>query len=297
MINPIKWYASTSCLLPGYTFLVLGKYEKATLFFDMAIRLGPSIPEAYLRRGDCYYGKEDYLRAIEDYDRAIEMRPVEPLVYRARARAWSCLGEWEKSISDYDHAVSLNDNDAASHFERGSAYISIGNFPCALKDFEKAADLEPKNQEYLAAIGHAHWCLDAPELAAQAYGRCRDAGKGDSVFYLLLRSLALREAGKEEDALACLLDVSQTIGQKEWASPIVGYLLGVVPTDMFLESMDRQDHPIRDMARFFVAVTCKLSGDRDGAIEHFKWIQTHGDKRIVVNSLAAAQLARLVSVS
>lgn len=295
MINPIKWYASTSCLLPGYTFLVLGKYEKATLFFDMAIRFGPSIPEAYLRRGDCYYGKEDYLRAIQDYDTAIEMRPIEPLVYRARARAWSCLGEWEKSISDYDHAVSLNEGDAASFFERGSAYMSIGSFASALSDFEKASNLDPRHQEYLAAIGHAHWCLGSPQKAAEVYEKCRGSAQVNSSFYLLLRCLVLREAGMEEAALECLAEVSKNLNPKDWANPIVGYLLGVVPTDAFLESMTKQDQPIKDTARFFVAVNLKLSGDKEGAIEQFRWLEKHGDKRIVVNALAIAELQRLVS--
>lgn len=295
MINPIKWYASTSCLLPGYTFLVLGKYEKATLFFDMAIRFGPSIPEAYLRRGDCYYGKEDYLRAIQDYDTAIEMRPIEPLVYRARARAWSCLGEWENSISDYDHAVSLNENDAASHFERGSAYMSISDFARALKDFEKASGIDSRHQEYLAAIGHAHWCLGSPNKAAEAYSKCRGNAQGNSFFYLLLRSLALREAGMDNEALDCLAEVSKSLNPKDWAHPIVSYLLGVVPTDLFLESMNKQDQPIKDTARFFVGINLKLSGDKEGAIEQFRWLEKHGDKRIVVNALAIAQLQRLTA--
>ncbi len=295
MINPIKWYASTSCLIPGYTFLVLGKYEKATLFFDMAIRFGPSIPEAYLRRGDCYYGKEDYLRAIQDYDKAIEIRPIDPMVYRARARAWSCLGEWEKSISDYDHAVSLNNHDAASHFERGSAYMSVGDFANALKDFEKAKELEPKHLEYQAATGHAQWCLGFVDLAADAYANCRNDSKGNSAFYLLLCCLALKEAGKEDEALECLSEVSKTLTEKEWAHPIVSYLLGIVPTDVFLELMDKQEQPIRDTAKFFVAVCLKLAGDKEGAIEQLRWLETRGDKRIVVNALAVAQLQRLLS--
>jgi len=43
--------------------------------FNQAIRLDPNNADAYYRRGDAYFWKQDYDRAIVDFNQAIRLDP------------------------------------------------------------------------------------------------------------------------------------------------------------------------------------------------------------------------------
>jgi tetratricopeptide (TPR) repeat protein len=60
---------------------------------DQAIRFGPKGFDAYMYRGNVYYGKGDYDRAIADYDQAIQLYPKNANAYVRRGCAYYRKGD------------------------------------------------------------------------------------------------------------------------------------------------------------------------------------------------------------
>ncbi len=77
-----------------------------------AIRLDPSYPGGYLDRGNVYYAKGDYDRAIADFTAAIRLDPRRANAYRVRGLAHLHAGALPKALADFTKASALNPRDA-----------------------------------------------------------------------------------------------------------------------------------------------------------------------------------------
>ena len=80
----------------------------------------------YNRRGNAYYYKGDYDRAVADYDRAIRLRPDYAFHYYNRGIAYSDKGEYDRAIADFDQALRLDPDYAFAYNNRGFAYSGKG---------------------------------------------------------------------------------------------------------------------------------------------------------------------------
>ncbi|MEZ2329747.1 tetratricopeptide repeat protein [Mesorhizobium sp. RCC_202] len=139
---------------------------------------GPEAVAALLERGDAFYKKRKYARAIAEYSRAVTLAPTEPTAYSARALARLQSGQYdgavadysqaleldpdyveaysgrafalvkkrepEKAIADLDRAIAMKPDHAPYYFGRGSAWYYIGDFDRAVADLDRAIELDPK---------------------------------------------------------------------------------------------------------------------------------------------------------
>src|ERR1700682_198208 len=64
------------------------------------------VGNAYIGRGQHYYEKDDYDRAIEDFNRAIPLKPKWiQLAYGNRGNAYAMKNQDESAIDSYDTAI------------------------------------------------------------------------------------------------------------------------------------------------------------------------------------------------
>jgi tetratricopeptide (TPR) repeat protein len=97
------------------------------------------IGNAYINRGQHYYEKDDYDRAIEDFNRAIPYKPSYiQLAYGNRGNAYAMKGENDKAIDSYSVAISLDKNYSAALTGRGLLYQKAGEIDKAREDFNAA---------------------------------------------------------------------------------------------------------------------------------------------------------------
>lgn len=66
--------------------------------FDKAIQLNPQQWKPYLRRGEAYYRKGNYDRALVDFDRVIQLSPQLPNAYYNRGRVYGRTGDHDLAI-------------------------------------------------------------------------------------------------------------------------------------------------------------------------------------------------------
>src|SRR5882757_8265486 len=63
---------------------------------------GHDLSIIFNHRGNAYYGKGNYDRAIEDYGEAIRLDPKYATAYNNRGQSYNRKGEHDRAISDLD---------------------------------------------------------------------------------------------------------------------------------------------------------------------------------------------------
>ncbi len=124
-----------------------GKYEKAIIRYDDALRRNPDLADVYYNRGNAKEYLGDTKGAIEDYDIAIRLNPEFANTYCNRGNAKDDLGDTKGAIEDYNMAIQLNPEHAYAYCNRGIAKKALGQQEAAEADFAKAKELDSKSEK------------------------------------------------------------------------------------------------------------------------------------------------------
>ena len=90
------------------------KWADATRDFDEAIRIRPSLGEAYVNRGAVAIGEHRYAESLPDLNKGLQLGVEEPAkVYYNRALAYEGLDDEKSAYFDYQKAVELSPDWAA----------------------------------------------------------------------------------------------------------------------------------------------------------------------------------------
>ncbi len=139
--------------------LELTGYPKAVTYLDSKHSfLTPQYADnTYCSRGDAYFKKKDYSRAILDFTEMIKQEPKEMKreppkgydgcvgeAYHLRAKAYNLLGQYDKAIEDFSKCVAFDVSVYVpeAYRERGYAYMQTKQFAKAIDDFTKANNKE-----------------------------------------------------------------------------------------------------------------------------------------------------------
>lgn len=169
----------------------LVQHTRAVADFGRALRIDPSLVQAYVARAAVHQERGAFDRAVRDYDAALALNPRSSAAVEGREAALSlrtssyglqiqrlteALAEapgdvsllnnrcWVRAISDDDLDAALADCDAALRIEpahaatldsRGMVRLKRGEFDLALADYEAALAVEPGRGHYLYGRGIA----------------------------------------------------------------------------------------------------------------------------------------------
>jgi tetratricopeptide (TPR) repeat protein len=100
--------------------------------------------KVYVARGDAYFRKSDFDRAIEDYNEATRVNPKFVVPYYKRGYIYYLKGDKDRAIQEFDQAIQGNQNYAAAFAYRGSSYLDKGDNDRAIQDFNRAIEIDPK---------------------------------------------------------------------------------------------------------------------------------------------------------
>ena len=100
--------------------------------------------EAFINRGDAYYNRGLYDKAISDFTRAIEIDPKYVLTYLNRGLSYNKKGLYDKAISDYSMAIEISPKYALAYHNRGVANYNKRLYDKAISDFTRAIEIDPK---------------------------------------------------------------------------------------------------------------------------------------------------------
>ncbi|MFH1447376.1 MAG: AAA family ATPase [Candidatus Micrarchaeota archaeon] len=146
-------------------------FDRAIENYNMAVVLNPNFSEAYFNRGLAYYNKKNYDKAISDYNKAAELDPRNPVIYNNRGDAYYRKQEFENGILDYDKAISLNQKYLKAFYNRGLAYACQQDYERAIEDFDKVVELNPEFAEAYHIRGLAYDYMQDYDKAIADYDK------------------------------------------------------------------------------------------------------------------------------
>ena len=112
-----------------------------------AVRVDVKNIPAFLRRGDLWFYKREYDKAIADYGEVIRLDPQGVYAYDRRAECWRAKGDDDKVIADLNDLIRLNPTDVTYFDRRGFAWQKKGDYDAAIVDFNQAIRLAPQFAE------------------------------------------------------------------------------------------------------------------------------------------------------
>jgi tetratricopeptide (TPR) repeat protein len=78
--------------------------------------------------------------------------PTYPSAYNNRGNAWYRRGDFDRAIADYDEAIQLDPKDAQAYYDRGMAWEKKRRLREALADFKMHSQLAPSDPDGLEAV-------------------------------------------------------------------------------------------------------------------------------------------------
>ncbi|WP_298861027.1 tetratricopeptide repeat protein, partial [uncultured Gimesia sp.] len=131
----------------GEVWYKKGEYDKAILDFSKAIRNDEKSEKNYVSRGNAWCKRGEYENAIKDYKAAMHVAPEDPLGYSQLA--WLLATCAEDQYRDGKQAVELaikacelsKWNDAGSMNSLAASYAEVGDFERA-ENYQKMCILE-----------------------------------------------------------------------------------------------------------------------------------------------------------
>jgi tetratricopeptide (TPR) repeat protein len=100
-------------------------FEKATQFFNKAIKLNNQSYKYFYNRANAQREQNLLLEAIDDYNKALDLEKNTADIYFNRAVVLVALNRKKEAISDFEACVQLSPDFAKAYFGLASAQISV----------------------------------------------------------------------------------------------------------------------------------------------------------------------------
>lgn len=105
----------------------------------------PDSAGEFVSRGDHFYERAEYDKAIADFDRAIALKPDYAAAYADRGNANLYAGRMELGAADYETALRLDPRNAVAIRGRGIVFERQGDTRQAIASFDRALDIDPSD--------------------------------------------------------------------------------------------------------------------------------------------------------
>lgn len=158
----------------GLAFQAKGEPEKATEYFNKAIKLKPNYSEAYLQLGNLEFDRKNYKGAISRYKKALEneLYTTPHFAHFNIGRVHHVQKNYAAAIERYERSLRLVPDYTDAHYFRGALYLELKEPDKALKSLEKAVLYGQPYPRAKMTMGKALIELGQKEKAVKALKEC-----------------------------------------------------------------------------------------------------------------------------
>jgi lipoprotein NlpI len=247
----------------SYEYRAKEEYDAAIADLNEAIRLNPTMTEAYNNRGLALFDKGAFEPAIPDYEKALQLDPKHVNAFYGLGNIYKAKGEYAKAIDDYNQAMQLKPDFTNAFINRGNVYLLQQQFDLAIADYKQALRTKP-----------------------------------GSMYPALL--LAIAEMHKGNNEVANELTEESTSFANDWPFPVVQFYLGKADEDNVAEAAKdpdakRQREQFCEMY-FYLGEWQIFHAQREKGIESLKRAQEQCQPSYYENDLVKMELKRLATV-
>lgn len=237
------------------------RYEESEEAFRQVLRLDENNAEGWNGLGIAEYRTGRTEEGIRSLKRAVKLNPNFVNAYLNLARWYQELGRYEESANAFTEVTRLVPRFPTTYFERSLDYFYLGRGEAAASDARTFLDL-------------TNWHTDRAE------------------YMVILAALGYREAGRDADAKQILETASKRSNTNAWPFPIISYLRSEMTAENLLAAAAVNNDRMTE-AHAYIAMDLMLKGRNEEALQHFRWVREHGNRRFVEYNLAAIEIERL----
>jgi len=148
---------ATVQLLTGMYYSEINKHEKATEFYEKAVKQSPTFAN-YDALACSYFSVENYNEALSTYQKMVEMAPENVSALRGTGLAYKQLGKLDEAIQNLDKALSINPYLSWVRSNLGDSYILVDMPEKAKYHYQKllesATDNIERRQAHYRLVGY-----------------------------------------------------------------------------------------------------------------------------------------------
>jgi tetratricopeptide (TPR) repeat protein len=185
----------------GVVYRMLNRYDDAIEEFSEALTLDPALTDALLRRGVCWYYKDEFALAQADFEEVPTGEKPDPRPLTWKGMTLVKLGQLRDAVNIYSEALRIDNRYAPAHINRGLAYIALREYDKAVADFDQAIRSTPKDAALYFKRGVAQGGLGDWRGAVKSYTEALRINPKYADAYSN-RSAAYRRLGDEAKAQA-----------------------------------------------------------------------------------------------
>ena len=241
-------------------------YVEAERAYKLATKLAPNDERSFEGLGNIYFDQQRNEEAVAAYRRAIELKPKNPAAFENLGDAYYRLGRYQESIDASAQSIRLDPKPSGPYWTMTWSTVTIGQG-------ETGGNM------------------------AQAFiYRWRPLFAGEPPYYITFAGyLGFREAGRTEEAnkLLAASGKSSECKDQNWVCHLLKYLRHEISAEQLLT--EANDNGKMTEAQAYVGIDLALSGRRQEALAHLRWVATNGDRTFTEYPLAKAWLTKLES--
>lgn len=180
-----------------------GQPDKAIDTCKAIIENNPFDGTSYVLLGDAYQQTGDYPLARESYEKAVAIAPEMEESWAKLVNYHLANNEREKAVDILSTAIKAVPYSALLHYQLGCQYTEEDSNAEAIQQFAQAYSIEPKNLEYIKALGKSYCNTGMWQEAEEVYSKANKVYPFDTAI-LRAYGQALIKQNRKEDALVPL---------------------------------------------------------------------------------------------
>jgi tetratricopeptide (TPR) repeat protein len=164
------WYDSSKT-----NFAVRDNFGEAYVLISRAVKLDPSIIQAYRDLGVAYTNIGKYDEALKALNKSIEVMPDNFNAYFDRGIVKRNIGDYDGAIADYSKYIGFDPKNTGAYYNRAQIYFhDVQKFDLAIADYSRVIELDPKYWEAYFNRANVYESIGNQSAADADYKRLKE---------------------------------------------------------------------------------------------------------------------------
>ncbi|MFN4255470.1 MAG: tetratricopeptide repeat protein [Saprospiraceae bacterium] len=170
--------------------------DKAFELLTKAIELNKADDHSMLLRGNVYFERQEYAKAMADYNKCLEINPRNASAYSSRGSCLGAQGQHEDALRDITKALEMDSTILRAYVNRGLIQYQMGRYEPSIADYRHYLVYKPDDADVWNTLGVTYFQKGDAVTALECYNKSIQLNSKQGVFFLNRARLQLAQGNK-----------------------------------------------------------------------------------------------------